>query len=96
MRTRSRKERDFLVKGAIAQYNGGHITYEVLMKIIQDLDTELHNGMRNIRYISFNRIPNFIKSVMVHPKASDSLSEEIENICSDNDIHFLGKSTLLK
>ncbi len=43
-------------------------------------------------YVKFDHIENFIKSVMVHPKASDSFIQEVRDICLSNDIKFSGKS----
>ena len=51
---------------------------------------------QKIKRISFSDIPNFIDSVMLNPFAPDWFEETINQFCSINKIHFLGKSELYK
>lgn len=44
------------------------------------------------RYIKFNHIPDFVKSIMVNPGAPDWFVETVETYCSINNQHFVGKS----
>ncbi|MFC2045601.1 hypothetical protein ACFLUH_02875 [Chloroflexota bacterium] len=91
---RSPKELAFMKAGVLAQYKGGHITLDAYKSIIKELDTEFANSIRNIRYIDFQNMPNFIKSVMVHPKATDPLVQRVKDDCLNNNIPFLGRSQL--
>ncbi len=44
--------------------------------------------------ISFAHIPEFIKSLMLHPLAPQWLNETLEEYCCLNDIRYLGKSKM--
>lgn len=48
------------------------------------------------KQVSFKEIPNFIKSVMLHPNAPNWLNETLAEYCKRAGITYLGKSKLYK
>ena len=44
--------------------------------------------------IPFDHIPNFIKSVMLHPQAPEWFNHTLRKYCEINDLNYLGKSKL--
>jgi hypothetical protein len=50
----------------------------------------------NIYKASFSRVPQFIKSVMLHPQSPNWFNITLEQYCQENNLNYLGKSKLYK
>ena len=70
-------------------YKEGKITKNQLEYAMKNLTSESKPGYK---YIEYNHIPGFIKSVMVSPNAEDWFVETVETYCSTKNLHFVGKS----
>ena len=74
----------------------GDITQQEYESGVANVSSPSKTNIKQVRYISFSHIPNFVKSVMVHPTASDWFAETVGHFCKNYHINFLGKSNLYR
>lgn len=67
-----------------------------LAKHVEADNISKEKSTRRTTSISFDHIPNFIKSVMLHPLAPDWFDGTLRKFCSDHQLNYLGKSDLYK
>ncbi|MFC2045802.1 hypothetical protein ACFLUH_03895 [Chloroflexota bacterium] len=83
-----------LKAAVISRYKKGQFTKKQLDDILEDI-TPKYDGLNKwFKYIGFDHIPNFIRSVLVHPKAANCFIKEVEGLCLTNGVNFIGKSEL--
>ncbi|MEN8194557.1 MAG: hypothetical protein ABFS12_17185 [Bacteroidota bacterium] len=52
------------------------------------------NIQEKVIHVSFEKVEDFLESVLLNPFAPDWLNETLEIFCNNNDINYIGKSQL--
>jgi hypothetical protein len=67
---------------------------EEVRLMYNDMVFDLSEDLPGIKKKSFANIPDFVEAVVVDPRATDDLTEEVEKFCRENSILFNGRSAL--
>lgn len=70
------------------EYQKGKITKEEFERHVKEMT--ISATMK----VSFAHIPNFIRSVMLHPQAPSEADRNIAQFCAQNSLNYLGKSKM--
>ena len=84
----------FALSGKLSEYFG-KINIDQIKEEVDKLVKKLNSNIQEkTQYVSFDKVDNFIDSVMLNPFAPGWVDETLRLFCEKNDLRYLGKSTL--
>jgi hypothetical protein len=75
------------------EYLEGKITKEEFERNLEELKKII---ISTTRKVSFAHIPNFIRSVMLHPHLPNEIDRQMARFCTQHSLNYLGKSRMYK
>ena len=83
-----------VLRGIIDDNGGVIVTNNQWLNYYKAVSGDILDKIPAVKYISFNHIPNFVESVMLHPLAPTWFDDTLATFCEKNCINYLGRSKL--